>query len=158
MKRFRFYQIADEYSNLLELDKEHTVVTFTSVEESSEFIRMKKPDLIILYLNNDSAVYTKLRTTLHELQLNIPVIVLSNQFNKEEALRLIIAGANDFVDLNDENASILLQESVLEIMDYLEQKMLLKLTSKSSTKNLKKLIYFGLFSMISVLFALYFIP
>lgn len=158
MKRFRFYQIADEYSNLLELDKEHTVVTFNSVEESSEFIRMKKPDLIILYLNNDSAVFTKLRTTLQELQLNIPVIVLSNQFNKEEALRLIIAGANDFVDLNDENASILLQESILEIMDYLEQKMLLKLTSKSSTKNLKKLIYFGLFSMISALFALYFIP
>jgi DNA-binding NtrC family response regulator len=158
MKRFRFYQIADEYSNLLELDKEHTVVTFNSVEESSEFIRMKKPDLIILYLNNDSAVFTKLRTTLQELQLNIPVIVLSNQFNKEEALRLIIAGANDFVDLNDENASILLQESILEIMDYLEQKMLLKLTSKSSTKSLKKLIYLGLFSMISALFALYFIP
>jgi len=158
MKRNRFYQIADEYSNLLELDKEHTIVTFSSVEESSEFIRMKKPDLIILYLNKDSAEYDELRATLHELQLNIPVIVLSNQFEKEEAMQLINAGANDFIDLNDRNASILLQESILEIMDYLEQKMLLKLTSKSSTKNLKKLIYFGLFSMISALFALYFIP
>jgi len=158
MKRYRFYQIADEYSNLLELDKEHTIVTFSSVEESSEFIRMKKPDLIILYLNKDSAEYDELRATLHELQLNIPVIVLSNQFEKEEAMQLINAGANDFIDLNDRNASILLQESILEIMDYLEQKMLLKLTSKSSTKNLKKLIYFGLFSMISALFALYFIP
>jgi DNA-binding NarL/FixJ family response regulator len=157
MKRYRFYQIADEYVNLLELDKEITLVTFSSIEESIEFIRMKKPDLIILYLNKESETYYELQAMLQELELKIPIIVLSKQFQKEEALRLIIAGASDFIDLKEENAPILLQESVLEIMDYLEQKKLLKLTSKSSTKNLKKLIYFGLFSTISILFALYFI-
>jgi two-component system OmpR family response regulator len=154
MKKIFLLEDSSIVSELLkfELESEFDCAVICFINGSDLLANLnEEPDLIILDYFIDNAFNENgldIMNRVKSVNDKLPLIIFSGQHNLKLAIQLIHAGAVDYIDKNEDNFLVDINNAVRNVFNYGEAKKQLTRTQEKISVDRKQILTFGILGLV----------